>query len=116
MIATSIITIIGIKARVTLSVERRRIFDTASFRDPPFVYFCLSMCLGFMGIYILYFFIELYAIQECHMSESLALYTVAMVNAGSAFGRILPSYLANKVGPLNFYIPSTLITGLLAFC
>ena len=116
MIATSIVSVLGIKARVTPTAERRKIFDIASFRDPTFVYFCLSMCLGFMGIYILYFYVELYAIQECRMSKRLAPYTVAMVNAGSAFGRVLPSYLADKVGPLNLYIPFTLITGLLAYC
>lgn len=54
--------------------------------------------------------------QECHMTKSLAPYTIPMANAGAALGRLGPNYLADKSGPLNMYIPFTFITGLLAFC
>lgn len=116
MLATSTITVVGIKARTKPPLERRRIYDRESFRDPPFVYFCISMCLGFMGIYVLYFYIELYATQECHMRLDLAPYTIPLANAGAALGRLVTNTLADKVGPLNLYIPSTLICGALAFC
>ena len=69
-----------------------------------------------MGLYVLYFYIELYAMQECGMSEDLAPYTIAMANAGAALGRLGPNYLADKSGPLNFYVPHIFVTGVLAFC
>ena len=69
-----------------------------------------------MGLYILYFYVALYAVQECHMSETLAPYTIAIANAGAAIGRLGPNFLADKSGPLNFYLPFILVTGVLAFC
>ena len=69
-----------------------------------------------MGIYVLYFYIVLYATQECHMDETLAPYTIAILNAGAALGRLGPNYLADTSGPLNFYIPFIFASGLLAFC
>lgn len=69
-----------------------------------------------MGIYVLYFYLELYAVQECHMGADLAPYTIAMANAGAALGRLGPNYLADRSGPLNFYIPHLFATGVLAFC
>ena len=116
MLATSIVTVAGIRSRKGPPVRRRKVYDIESFRDPPFVCFCLSMCFGFMGLYVLYFYVELYAIQECHMDQNLAPYTIAMANAGAALGRLGPKYLADNAGPLNFYLPFIFVTGLLAFC
>ena len=78
MLVTSTVTVAGIKPRKEPPPKRRKVYDTKSFQDFPFVFFCLSLCFGFMGIYVLYFYVELYAVQECHMSETLAQYTVAI--------------------------------------
>ena len=116
MLGTSIVTVAGIKSRTAPPPGRRKFYDIESFRDSPFVCLCASLCFGFMGLYVLYFYIELYATQECHMSENLAPYTIAMANAGAALGRLGPNYLADNTGPLNFYTPFIFVTALLAFC
>jgi len=115
MLGTSMVSVVGIRTRIEPPRKRRKFYDTRSFRDPSFMYFCLSMCFGFMGVYVLYFYVELYATQECHMSEGLAPYTIAIANAGAALGRFGPNYLADKAGPLNVLIPFTFVSGLLAF-
>ena len=116
MLGTFIVTVAGIKSRKEAPPKRRKVYDLESFRDPPFVCFCLSLCFGFMGLYVLYFYVELYALQECHMGENLAPYTIAMANAGATLGRLGPNYLADTAGPLNSYLPFIFVTGLLAFC
>ena len=116
MIATSIITVAGIRSLTQSTLQRRKLFDIVSFRDPPFVYVCLGVCLGFMGIYVLFFYVELYALQECHMGENLAAYLLAFVNAGSLLGRLIPNYLADRLGPLNIHIPFAFSAAILAFC
>ena len=115
MLGTSIVSVAGIRSRKEPPLKRRGVYDTASLRDLPFLCLCLGICCGFMGIYILYFYIELYAVQECHMRADLAPYTIAMANAGAALGRLGPNYLADTSGPLNFYIPHIFVTGVLAF-
>ena len=115
MLGTSVITVAGIRSRKEPPLKRRNVYHVESFRDSPFVCLCLSICFGFIGIYVLYFYIELYAVQECHMGADLAPYTIAMANAGAALGRLGPNYLADRSGPLNFYIPHIFVTGVLAF-
>ena len=115
MLATSIITVPFIKQRVP-STSLRRVYDSSSFRDLPYLLFCIGIFFGFMGIYIAFFYVELYAIEVCDMSASLATYVLAVVNAGSFFGRLLPNRLADMVGPLNVHIPFAIIASLLAFC
>ena len=67
-------------------------------------------------LYVLYFSVELYAVQECDISKTLAPYTIAIANAGAALGQLGPNYLAAKSRPLNFYLPCIFLTGVLAFC
>ena len=50
------------------------------------------------------------------MSGESATYALVVVNASSAFGRVIPNYVADKLGPLNVHIPFTFIVGLLAYC
>ncbi|KAL7781783.1 putative monocarboxylate permease [Trichoderma afarasin] len=38
-------------------------------------------------------------------------YILTITNASSSFGRILPNYTADKIGPLNIQVPATLIAG-----
>ena len=49
------------------------------------------------------------------MSQNLAFYMLSILNASSFFGRIIPNFIADKVGPLNVVIPCTLATCILGF-
>ncbi|EPS93570.1 hypothetical protein FOMPIDRAFT_1135895 [Fomitopsis schrenkii] len=49
------------------------------------------------------------------MSDSLAFYTIAILNAGSVFGRIGPNTLGDHVGPFNVLIPMCYASGALVF-
>ena len=115
MLATSVLTVPFIKQRVP-SASLRKVYDTSSFRDLPYLLFCFGLFFGFMGIYIAFFYVELYATQVCGTNASLATYVLSVVNAGSFFGRLFPNRLADMVGPLNVHIPFAIIASLLAFC
>lgn len=115
MLATSIVTVAGVRQRTQPTPIRSALFHIASFRDAPFVYFSLGVFFGFMGIYVLFFYVELYGLQVCHMNSNLAAYLLAIVNAGSIFGRLIPNYMADKVGPLNIHVPFAFVAALLAF-
>jgi MFS family permease len=49
------------------------------------------------------------------MSENLAFYMLSILNASSIFGRIIPNFIADKIGPLNVIFPGTLATCVLGF-
>jgi MFS family permease len=70
------------------------------FADARFNLLTLSSFLFFMGLFIPINFIEVQAIAD-GMSTRLASYLLAVLNAGSIFGRIFPGALADKVGKFN---------------
>ncbi|KAJ4374017.1 hypothetical protein N0V83_002756 [Neocucurbitaria cava] len=70
------------------------------FKDIKFVLLTISSFLFFMGLFIPINFIEVQAISD-GMSFRLAGYLLAVLNAASIFGRIIPGALADKVGKFN---------------
>lgn len=69
-----------------------------------------------MGVYIPFFYAEIYAQSICHTSDHIAFHLLAIINTGSVFGRLIPNFLADKTGPLNMQIGFGCVAVVLAFC
>lgn len=115
MLFTLSISIITFRVRV-LPSERRRLYDPKALMDVPFVLFNMTAFLVSMGLYIPYFYIATYSSSKTSMPPSLAFYTIPILGAGSAVGRILPNFYADKAGSLNMLTICTSIATVLAFC
>jgi MFS family permease len=100
----------------TIPDSRRKFLDLAAFKEPPYALFVLGTFLGFMGLYVVFFYVQTYAIQDNITNENMAFYLLSVLNAGSVFGRIIPNYIADRTGPLNMIIPCALMSGVLALC
>ena len=99
------------------STSFRRLLDWKLLRDKPFLLLMMGMLFGYMGIYIAFFYIQIYALAECNTSANLASYLLVITNTGSLFGRVIPNYLADKyMGPMNIHISFSLAAATLAFC
>ena len=114
MLTVFIIPLAGMKQRVQPS-SRRKLFNAASFTDMPFLVFNLGVFFGFMGVYVPFFYVQLYALQECNMDQNFSFYLLAIINASSTIGRVLPNFYADKTGPLNMQIPFSFIAAILCF-
>jgi predicted MFS family arabinose efflux permease len=114
MLATLSISLAVMKMRI-LPPQKRKLWDVSALREKPFNFFTLGMFFGFMGLYIPFFYVQSYAIEEKIMSVDTGFYMLSILNASSIFGRIIPNFIADKAGPLNVIIPGTLATCVLAF-
>lgn len=95
--------------------HRRSLFAWHAFKEPAFVTFVFGICIGFMGAYIPFYHVSAYAMKRTGSSETLAFYLIAIMNGASAVGRILPNFLADKIGPFNTMIPLAACSAILAF-
>ncbi|KAG6900017.1 hypothetical protein C0993_004200 [Termitomyces sp. T159_Od127] len=80
----------------------------ALFMDLPFMIFTFSGVLLTVGIYYPIFYLQLFSVKH-GINENLAFYTVSFINAGGLFGRLIPNFLADKVGSYNVVIPTSFI-------
>ena len=83
------------------SSKKRTLINLNHFRDLPYLLICLGFLVGFLGLYVFYYYIQLYAIDQAGNDPELDFYLLPILNAGSFFGRILPNYAADKLGPTN---------------
>jgi MFS family permease len=66
------------------------------------------------SIYFAYYYMQLYV--EFHgWSQTLAFYTLAMINGASFFGRLFLPKLADNIGGFNVMIPCAVVTCITAF-
>lgn len=95
--------------------RKGKIFLTSAFRNLPFVFTCAGFLLSMMGIYTPIFYIVEYA-AKYGASNQMAFYEVAILNASSFFGRIIPGYLGDKIGRFNVNFLVSAFSSILIFC
>jgi len=82
--------------------------------DPPYLLAMAgAFCLG-LGIFFPFFYLQLYAITRS-IDQNLAFYSLAVLNAASVFGRVVPNFLADTFGIFNLLIPFATISSSLIF-
>ncbi|KAK7207743.1 major facilitator superfamily domain-containing protein [Myxozyma melibiosi] len=114
MLATQALGISVLKLRTTPKFKRA-IWDQTALKDPIFVVFTAVIFFAFGGAYIPYYYVKSFANERAGLSSSTSFYMLSIINAGSIFGRIIPNFIADVVGPVNVLIPFTLLTVIIAY-
>lgn len=113
-LVTLIPSILFLRQR-TRPAKARTIFDKTAFTDAPYLMFTFGGVIGFVGLYVMFFYISYYGVATGTVTASMSFYIIPILNAASLFGRVLPNWASDKIGPLNVLIPSALICTILVF-
>ncbi|KAE8375301.1 major facilitator superfamily domain-containing protein [Aspergillus bertholletiae] len=91
--------------------------EWAAFKEPSYALFAIGMFLNFWGIYIGFFYIGSFARDIINVSQSTSIDVLLVMNGVGLLGRLIPNLMADwYTGPLNLLIPSSLATGVVAYC
>lgn len=104
---------VAMKAR--LPPRTTAFFMAKPFKQPTFLVLIVSLFFLFLGMWTPLFFLPSYAVSR-GMKPTLASYLLAILNAASTFGRIIPGILADKFGRLNILALGGIVTGIVIFC
>lgn len=113
-LATLIVPVLFMRMGVKPS-KPRAVLDWSAFTDWPFALFTLFCAIGFLGLYVMIFYMSYFGFATGIASAELSFYIVPILNAASSLGRTLPNALSDKTGPLNLLVPGALICGVLCF-
>ncbi|KAI0827057.1 major facilitator superfamily domain-containing protein [Trametes gibbosa] len=86
----------------------------AILHDYPYWIASAGATLTVLGLYIPYFYLQLFA-NEHGLSPSLAFYSLAALNGSSFFGRNILNFLADQYGQFNITCPVSIISAGLVF-
>ncbi|KAI0037013.1 major facilitator superfamily domain-containing protein, partial [Vararia minispora EC-137] len=67
-----------------------------------------------LGLFFPYFYFQLWSIEH-GIDAQLAFYTLAIINAGTIAGRLLPTFLADHIGVFNMIIPAVFLSAVFVF-
>lgn len=115
MLSSLVFAISVYRVRV-LPPEKRRLLDLHALREPPFALFSVMVFITNVGLYVPYFYIEAYANQHHITASDLPACMVPIISAGSALGRIVPNFFADKTGPLNMLALCNGSAAIMAYC
>ena len=103
------------KMRAAPPKEARTLLDWTAFKEAPYDIFSLGLFIAFIGFYFPFFYASIYGQRVAGLSKDTSFYLLAVLNAGSIFGRIITGLLADGLGPINVLVPCISITAVLAF-
>ncbi|EPE31184.1 MFS general substrate transporter [Glarea lozoyensis ATCC 20868] len=107
ILAILIVPICFLSVQLPHSAIKRPFYDKRAFTDRPYMTFCVGQFFGLMAVYITLFYIHLYALERTDTHPTVSSYLLSIINAASIAGRLLPNFVADKIGPLNVLIPLT---------
>ncbi|KAK7034033.1 hypothetical protein VNI00_012464 [Paramarasmius palmivorus] len=88
--------------------------DVGGFKDFKYTLFLVASAITMLGSYNPYYFVTVYS-ETHHFSPNISLYSLAILNAGSFFGRLIPGILADKLGFFNILSIALTIAGPILF-
>ncbi|CAH0040467.1 unnamed protein product [Clonostachys solani] len=94
----------------------RSLIDATAFKDWPYIFFVLGCVVTFLGMYTPFVYIQSYSLEGGVISSHLSLYMLAILNSSSIFGRILPIFLAQRLGPMNMIVLTGTALGITSLC
>ena len=115
ILGTSLIPLAVMNSK-TPATTRRGLFDPLALKDLPYILFHFGLLFGFMGLYIIFYYIQLYGLLEDSVASNLAFYLLVIINASSIPGHLIPNFYADKMGSINVQTLVAWISALLTFC
>lgn len=86
-----------------------------AFKQKKYVMLIVGLFFMMMGMWTPVFYLPTYAVSR-GMGTQLAAYLLAISNASSTFGRIIPGFLADRFGRINMFGIAGISTGIMVFC
>ncbi|KAF2129409.1 MFS general substrate transporter [Dothidotthia symphoricarpi CBS 119687] len=90
-------------------------FIGAAWKQRKYVLLVAALFFMMMGMWTPIFYMPTYAVSR-GMGVSLAANLLAIINASSTFGRIIPGFLADRLGRLNTFAFAGVSSGVIIFC
>ncbi|KAI1135473.1 MFS general substrate transporter [Hypoxylon sp. FL0543] len=89
--------------------------EWAAFRELEYSFYAAGMFFNFWGVYFAFYYLAAFSRSAGAVTPALSyvdsLNLLLLLNGIGLLGRLLPNYLADRLGPLNLMIPTCLACG-----
>ncbi|KZL75809.1 major facilitator superfamily transporter [Colletotrichum incanum] len=92
------------------------VVEWAAFKELEYTFYAVGSFLNYLGVFFAFYYLASYTRDIIGLSYNSSLNLLLVLNGVGVPGRILPGYIADRVGSINTLIPMSLISGLLMYC
>ncbi|KFY51266.1 hypothetical protein V497_09283 [Pseudogymnoascus sp. VKM F-4516 (FW-969)] len=115
VLGLSVLPIIFMRPRIPPTGRVRSVVDNTAWTDLGFMSYAVGVSVTFLVLYTAFFYLQVFTELNDISSAEFSPYTVTFLNVGSIIGRLLPTYLADKLGQVNVIVFCTFASAVLAF-
>lgn len=101
--------------RRTAATKIRSLLDRQALKERSYIIYCFGMCMSYIGFFAPIFYLQSYSLSHGLQGQAVALYLVAILNAASVLGRLLPSLIVNWIGPIHTFFLSIAFASVTTF-
>ncbi|KAK5994189.1 MFS-type transporter dbaD [Cladobotryum mycophilum] len=118
LLGTSLLPLLMMRSRAPPRSMRGldQLVDRTAFRDAPYLLLNLGLFFGLMGIYVVLYYIELFALYRTDVSATLSNWLLVIINTSSLLGRLSLGHFADRLGSINVQTTVGLASAVLTFC
>ena len=91
------------------------IVEWSAFKEAPYCLLSAAMFFNFWGLYFAFFYVGAYGRSHIGLSYQDSINLLLVIVAVGIPSRLVPNYVADKVGPLNSIIPFAFLMGIMVF-
>jgi len=88
---------------------------SAKLKERRYIVYCIAIVFSNVAFFEPLFYLQSYAIEHGMRGQKMANYLLVILNAASIPGRIIPSYVADLIGPLDTFITICALTAVTNF-
>ncbi|OAA43652.1 Major Facilitator Superfamily protein [Metarhizium rileyi] len=110
------VPVVAMRMRRAPSSRSRGFIDRSAFTDVSYLLFVVGTFFASSTLSTINSYISFFTESNRLASHDMSFYIVAILNAASFFGRIIPNFASDHLGPLNVIFPCSLVTGLVSLC
>ncbi|KAJ0166602.1 Riboflavin transporter MCH5 [Colletotrichum tanaceti] len=92
------------------------IVEWAAFKELEYMFYAIGSFLNYLGVFFAFYYLPSYSRDIVGLGYNPSLNLLLVLNGVGVPGRILPGYIADRVGSINTLIPMSFISGLLMYC
>ncbi|POR35097.1 MFS monocarboxylate transporter, putative, partial [Tolypocladium paradoxum] len=92
--------------------------EWSAFKELGYIFYAAGAFFNYWGVYFSFFYVANFSRDALNppLSYPDSLNLLLFLNGVGVVGRLVPNYVADRVGAINVFIPTSIIASILVFC
>ncbi|KAJ6788924.1 hypothetical protein PWT90_00135 [Aphanocladium album] len=119
LVQMAVITVANLGVRTRIRPRKTApLVEWQAFKELEYSFYAAAAFFNFWGVYFAFFYVSAYSrdVLNPPLSYPDSLNLLLIINGVGVVGRIAPNFIADRIGAVNVFIPTSIIASILVYC